>query len=447
MDITRRDFLLAGAALAAPIAARPNVVLIMADDMGYGDLSSYGCPDIRTPAIDSLGERGVRFTQFYANAPECTPSRTALLTGRYQQRVGGLECAIGVGNVGRYDDAVWLQQRGELGLPASETSFAQMLKRAGYDTACFGKWHLGYLDKFSPNRHGFDEYLGILGGNADYFRHTEPSGERMLYHNGRPIARDGEYLTELIGREAVRWLRDRTITRRPFFLYLPFTVPHDPHQSPRGAAAQAGHEARAIYAEMVESMDQQVANVLAELDRMGAAQNTLVVFMSDNGGTRVGRNHPFRGTKSTCWEGGIRVPCLLRWPARLSTGREVGQTAIMMDMTATILAAAGVKPARKLDGMDLLPLLRADRPAVPRTLFWRYRRAENVRKAVLDGAMKYVFDNGREELHDLSADLEERHDLLAARADAAERLRKKLAEWEREIRAPRLKLLHGRYNA
>src|SRR5262245_7338331 len=155
----------------ARAATRPNVLLIVADDLGYGDLSSYGCPDIRTPHIDTLAKHGVRLTSFYTNGADCTPTRAALMTGRYPQRVGGLECAIGA--KGRYSDAAWLSERGELGLPVSEIAMPRILKNGGYDTACFGKWHLGYGDKFSPNRHGFDEYFGIVGGDADYFTHRQ----------------------------------------------------------------------------------------------------------------------------------------------------------------------------------------------------------------------------------------------------------------------------------
>ncbi|MGH9627955.1 MAG: sulfatase-like hydrolase/transferase, partial [Bryobacteraceae bacterium] len=226
--MNRRIFLqvAAGASAAAQNRSRqaPNIVLLLADDLGSADLSCFGASDIRTPAIDSLAKDGVQLTRCYAN-PECTPSRAALLTGRYVQRIGGLECAIGVGNVGRYDEAVWLQQRGELGLPVSEITIARMLKDHGYDTACIGKWHLGYLDKFSPNAHGFDEYFGILGGNADYFAHTEQSGDNVLRHNGRPVKREG-YLTDLIGTSAVNWLKARK--QNPFFLYVPFNAPHSP---------------------------------------------------------------------------------------------------------------------------------------------------------------------------------------------------------------------------
>ena len=216
--ITRRRFLARTAGLAALSAAssgyslsvlssesRPNIVLIMADDLGYGDVGCYGCSDIRTSAIDSLAVEGVRFTTFYANAPECTPTRTALLTGRYQHRVGGLECALGIGNVGRYDDAIRLRQTNDLGLPAKETSIARILKSAGYATAICGKWHLGYEEKFSPNHHGFDHAFYALGGGMDYFHHVEPPPSNMhaLYLNGKPVRRKG-YFTDLLTDEANR---------------------------------------------------------------------------------------------------------------------------------------------------------------------------------------------------------------------------------------------------
>ena len=238
-QITRRSFLAKTAVLTALPALgadrpglrrskdliKPNIVLIMADDLGYGDVACYGCTDIRTPAIDSLAARGVRFTTFYANAPECTPTRTALLTGRYQHRVGGLECALGISNVGRYDDAIRLRETNDLGLPSRETSIARMLKNAGYKTAISGKWHLGYEPKFFPLEHGFDHWFGPVGGAVDYFHHCEYTGQPALYLNDQPVNREG-YLTDLITDDAVRFIeRSRP---NPFFLYVAYTAPHWP---------------------------------------------------------------------------------------------------------------------------------------------------------------------------------------------------------------------------
>jgi len=438
MPITRRA-LLAAPALALAANPKPNIVLIMADDMGFADLSSYGAADIRTPHIDSIGKQGVRFTNAYCNAPECTPSRTALLTGRYQQRVGGMECALGVGNVGRYDEAIWLRERNQMGLPFEEITIARILRQAGYDTACSGKWHLGYTSDFAPNGHGFDEYFGILGGNADYYKHSEEDGPNVLYENRKAVQREG-YLTDLIVRHAVVWLKKRTA--KPFFLYVPFSAPHSPYQSHTVKEIPPGgynRGSRKTYAEMVEIMDAQVGEILAQLDRMGAAKNTWVIFLSDNGGTNVGSNKPYRGFKSSVWEGGIRTACVMRWPGVFRPGSNTSQVSLMFDITASIAAAAGAKPPRPLDGQNLLAQWKGEQPLRPRTVFWRYRRADNTRKAVRDGDWKLVNDSGAESLHHLGRDPQEQNNLLAQEPAVAAGLRKKLAAWEQDVRAPRLK--------
>ncbi len=425
---------------AAP--RRPNVVILLADDMGWGDAGMNGAPDIATPNIDRIASQGVRFTQFYANAPECTPTRCSLLTGRYQHRVGGLECAIGVNNVGRYDEAEWLQKRGELGLPSSEVSFARILKDSGYDTACFGKWHLGYDEKFSPNRHGFDEHLGILGGNADYFTHQELGGSSRLVHNGKPDARKA-YLTDVFADAAIDWLKARR--DRPFLLYLPFNAPHAPIQDPnefdpKTGTAPVRDKHRPVYAKVMSRLDQRIGDVLRQLDSMPGAEDTLVLFMSDNGADANGRNLPYRGNKSRVFEGGIRVPCCVRWPKLLPAGKTIDQVGMSMDILPTILAATGVKaPAgRTLDGMNLLPQLQ-DGVSVPRTVFWRYKRAGEVRKAVRHGDWKYINDSGQELLFNLARDESEKDDLLEAEPGIAQDLKAKVARWEREVRAPRLR--------
>jgi arylsulfatase A-like enzyme len=355
------------------------------------------------------------------------------LTGRYQQRVGGLECALGLHDVGRYDDAVWLQKRGELGLPVSETTLPQMLKAQGYDTACFGKWHLGYPEKFWPNRHGFDEFLGFLGGGADYFTHKEPEegGAAYFYHN-RP-----GYTTDLFAEAAVGWLKKRS--RKPFFLYLPFNAPHTPIQDPDGDG-QVRQRHRPTYARMVERMDLRVGAVLAQLDAMGAAEDTIVLFLSDNGGDPNGRNDPLRGRKTSLWEGGIRVPCMIRWPRTLAAGKTTDQVGLTMDLAPTLLAAtgAGAPRGRKLDGVDLLPVLQGGKTPFARTVFWRFKRADRVLKAVRDGDLKYVAGDGAEELHDLAGDEREQNNLAAQVPEQVRRLKALLADWEREVMAPRL---------
>jgi len=411
--------------------ARPNVVFLLADDLGYGDLACYGAKDIRTPRIDQLAREGVRFTQFYANGPECTPTRAAFLTGRYQQRVGGLECAIGLGGVGRYDDAVRLAAQHQLGLPSTEPTLSRLLRDAGYATALVGKWHLGYEDHFAPNRHGFDYAFYCLGGGMDYFHHVEtPDGtETVLRLNGAPVKRDG-YFTDLIADDAVRWLRN---AKKPFFLYVPFTAPHSPFQGPEDKARatpdrwKQGNADPRVYAAMIERMDQAVGRILDALP-----DNTLVIFTSDNGGTASARPCGLRGIKGTTFEGGIRVPCIVRWPGVLPAGIENTTPAATFDLTASIARAAGVTPPRPWDGQ---PILR-QQPAA-RTLFWRQRRGEVTWRAVRDGATKYVSQAKgsriEEYLFDLDRDPGEQTNLLADRSAEVARLKNLLARWETEV--------------
>lgn len=436
----RRDFLISLAAAAKP---RPNIVLILADDQGSADLSCYGSAEARTPAIDTLAADGMRFLQAYANAPECTPSRCALLTGRYQQRVGGLECAIGLGGVGRYDEAEWLAKRGELGLPASEETLPKLLKQQGYATALFGKWHLGYSEEFGPNRHGFDEAWGILGGAADYFAYTEeaPPGEKppnVLHHNGKPTTADG-YFTDLVTERALDWLRRRK-PGQPFFLYVPYTAPHNPFQTreDKGQSEVQWRGAnRPAILRMIAQLDQGVGAILKQLKEMGADKDTIVLYMSDNGAPAGGSNAPLRGGKSQVWEGGIRMPLLIRWPGVLPAGATTRQVTLMMDLTSTLAAAAGVKG--RFDGQNLLAEWKADRPMRERTVFWRYKRAENRRKAVRKGVWKYVSENGTESLYHLQDDPSEKNNLLAKEPGKAAELRELVARWERDVAAPRLK--------
>jgi len=435
---------------AAP--GRPNIVLILADNLGYGDLGCYGCPDIRTPAIDRLASEGVRLKSYYAGGPECTPSRTALMTGRYPQRVGGLECAIGSGHVGRYDDAIRLRAKNELGLPPRENTLVLGLKQAGYTAVGLGKWHLGYDKKFLPPAHGFDYFLGTLGGTVDYFYHTEPNGDPALFENDRLVRRDG-YLTDMVTEGAVKFLQGRD-KRKPFFLYLPYTAPSAPHQhpdhkppAPKVVKAWDSNEwqqgTREVYGVMVERLDQSVGKVLAALDEAGLRANTLVIFASDNGGYALARNDPFRGRASELLEGGIRVPCIVRWPGVLPHGMVTDRPAMTFDLTASILRAARarVPDGRRLDGIDIFREIRESRPLSGRALFWRARRADRTWRAVRRGTLKYVSrQEGKEveeHLYDLAADPGEKKDLLAARPEDARRLKKLLSHWETEVRPGR----------
>jgi N-acetylgalactosamine-6-sulfatase len=418
----------------------------MADDLGYGDLGCYGCSDISTRNIDKLADRGVRFTTFYANAPECTPTRTALLTGRYQHRVGGLECALGIGNVGRYDDAIRLRETHDLGLPVEETSIARMLKNAGYATAICGKWHLGYEPKFFPLKHGFDHWFGPVGGAVDYFHHDEYTGRPALYLNDRPVKREG-YLTDLITDDAVAFIKRRK--SKPFFLYVAYTAPHTPYQGPDDKKPHSVPQAdynkgtRETFVKMVERMDHGVGKITEALSDANLTENTLIIFMSDNGANKTGNNSPYSGYKGNLFEGGIRVPCVAVWPGMLQPGAICEQTCITMDFSRSIVAAAKTAPPpdRPFDGTDILAAVAADSPVKERTLFWRARRAPWTRKAVRHGSLKYIRlrndTKTTEYLFDLTTDPAEKNNLLTRRPDDAHKLKNLLKEWEQEVKHKR----------
>lgn len=437
---------------------KTNVLLILADDLGYGDLGCYGCADIKTPNIDKLAEQGVRFTNFYANGPECTPTRAALLSGGYQQRIGGLECAIGAGNVGRYDEAIWLSDQEELGLPPAYAILPVALKEEGYQTAMMGKWHLGYEEKFRPNHRGFDYSIGPVGYGGDYFYHVEQSpvnisdltGAHTLAENGKEVFRDGEYMTELITEEAINWLnaQDRG---NPFFLYLPFTSPHSPFQGPGDDQGRpiSGEEwnlkSRQKYIEMVEAMDKGIGEILKTLDKQHLEKETIVIFFSDNGGTRIASNGILSGFKGHVYEGGIRVPCLIRWPGRIKENTVSDQVSISFDLSYSILQIAGVKSeGLKTDGYDIVMHVSRDLQDIERTLFWRAKRGNSVKKAIRDGDYKYLTESMNdtilyEKLFKLDDDPSELNDLWNTQPLKASSLKGKIAEWEQEVRAPRLK--------
>lgn len=420
----------------------PNVVVILADDLGSGDLSCYGSPNVATPNVDRLAEQGVRFTSFYANAPECSPTRTAFLTGRYQQRVGGLECAIGNGNCGRYDDAVRLAEQHDLGLPSSYSVLPSILE--GYQTACIGKWHLGYEPKHWPDQHGFEYWVGPLGGGVDYFHHTEPSGSHVLYRQGQEYFSD-QYMTHLITDESVRWIRQQD-KENPFFLYAAYTAPHAPYQGPEDRRPEpktsanwkvGGHD---IYAAMVAELDRGVGEICLALEEQNLADNTIVIFFSDNGANYKGSNAPFWGNKSQLFEGGIRVPCVIRWPGRVDAGSVCDQPCLSMDLTASIATVA--QQAGRFDGMDILAHVLEKRPDVSRDLFWRMRRGERTERAVRSGDLKYLLrDLGggvvEEYLFNLEDDSAEQKNLLSQYPEQADRLRNLLSDWEHRVRHAR----------
>lgn len=428
---------------------RPNVVFLLADDLGYGDLPCYGRDDLSTPAIDRLAREGVRFTQAYANGPECTPTRAAFLTGRYQQRLRGLECAIGIGDVGRYDEAIELGLKGELGLSPQAGVIPSALKRAGYRTALVGKWHLGYREKFAPLRHGFDFARYCVGGGMDYFYHVDNLGIHNVYENGEPLYKK-QYFTDMIGEVSEEFIkRAREHQTTPFFLYVAFTAPHSPFQGPDDDPGHPlpGHsplwdQAKGpsrTYCRMIERMDRAVGRILDALSEYGFAEDTIVIFTSDNGATPTGSTGGLRGHKGTTWEGGIRVPAIVRWPGRVPAGTVSHQVCITMDWTVSILniCAGGLPAGYRPDGMDIVGLLENGKAPQERTLFWRARRAASTWWAVRNGDWKYVRhrvgERAEEFLFDLCRDPRESNDLLHAHPEIAAQLRGLLESWENEM--------------
>lgn len=442
LNVTRREFIsgvlgtaaatvAAGAILSPPVyaAERPNILFILADDLGWGDLSCYGRPDYRTPNLDSLAQQGMRLTNAYSAAPVCTPTRVGFHTGRYPARLP----------VGLMEPITERKELGELakttGLSPSHPTVSSLIKAAGYDTALIGKWHLGYLPEFGPLRCGFDEFFGIMSGAGDFFSHKDMTGDPDLFEGEVPVERVG-YITDLLTNRAVEYLRRPH--KKPFYLSLHYTAPHWPWEGPNDEAISRklglGPEAfrsggsLKIYAEMMKSLDDGIGKVLDTLKTAGLDRNTLVIFTSDNGGERFSYNWPFTGQKMNVREGGIRVPGIVRWPGVVSTGSASDQPIITMDWTATMIAAAGAKPAPEypLDGEDVKSVLSGKRGLYDRTFFWRTR----TQGAVRSGKWKYIREGKNEFLFDLSLDEREQANYKDAEPRTLERLRGEFNKWE-----------------
>lgn len=431
--------LLASGACAATTEAQeagrlPNVVIILADDMGYGDISPYG-GWIETPALDRLAAQGMTFTDFYANGPVCTPTRAALLTGRYQQRAG-LESVL-------YAPPHHPMANRGHGLGTAEITFADALRDAGYATGIFGKWHLGYEERYNPVFQGFDRFRGFVSGNVDYFAHVDGAGY-FDWWDGDRLFNERGYVTHLITRASVSFIEEHH--DRPFVLYIAHQAPHFPFQGPDdepfrliGRTGQAGNRGepevvRRAYREMVEEMDKGIGEVVETLQRLGLDRNTLVVFLSDHGALEYGSNGDFRGYKGSVWEGGLRIPAIAWWPGRIHAGSTSQQPAITHDLMPTMLALAGVElPADHiLDGIDLSPILHGRELPADRTLFWQYEG----QAAVRDGAWKLVIDGVGEEgvfLFDLAGDPGETTDLADQFPDQVQRMADLLDEWRADV--------------
>ncbi|HEY3824934.1 MAG TPA: sulfatase-like hydrolase/transferase [Bryobacteraceae bacterium] len=432
-SLTRREALKATALAPLVFAAdaqptpRPNIVFILADDLGYADVSCYGRRDYTTPNVDRIASEGMKFTQAYANSSVCSATRTALITGRYQYRLPiGLEEPLGS------DD------KRHVGLPPSQPTLPSLLKQAGYSTMLIGKWHLGKLPDFGPLQSGYEHFWGIRSGGVDYFTHKSGIANTDtddLWDDDVKVHQTG-YLTDLLGARATTAIRDYARTPgKPFLLSLHFTAPHWPWEGPDDEAESQRISALpdydggslATFARMVGELDRQIGRVLETLQATGIANNTIVIFTSDNGGERFADTWPFTGKKSELLEGGLRIPAIIRWPSHIPAGRVTEQVAISMDWMPTLLAAGGAMPdsAFPPDGMNLLPALTQNAAPVPRKLFWRYRM--NAQRAMRDGNMKWLKIRDNTFLFDVTADPLERANLKERQADI---YRKMVADYE-----------------
>ncbi len=411
---------------------RPNVVLIVTDDMGWAEPSCYGNEVYDTPNIDRLAEEGLSFTQFYANSPVCVPTRFSLLSGRYPNR-DGIH-----GNSGLF--------KNEAADEAMAHNLPRLLGDAGYVTGLVGKWHLGFVRGLLPNDRSFDWFRGFLSGNLDYTNLRNWSGKKDWWENTELAPEDG-YLTHLITSNAVKFVeRHRD---EPFFLFLSHAAPHTPYQAPGDAPVRSredGHieveemrkDVPVAYEQMVTEMDDGIGEVLDTIDRLGLGPNTLVVFVSDNGPRKYGQTGPFSGWKTSVWEGGVRVPCIVRWPGQIAAGARSEQVAITHDLLPTFVGAAGGEfPADwTYDGIDLMPTLRGEGALTPRTLHWLYRTTrEEIRAGMRQDDWKLVFGMNRPLLFELDSDPGELRDVAAEHPERVRAMVSELSTWARDVAA------------
>ena len=411
---------------------RPNFVFIVADDLGYADLGCYGGRPAAfgpvSPVIDRLAAEGIRFTDGYSNSPVCSPTRFALMTARWQYRLRGAA-----------DEPINMRARGNaaLGLPPAHPTLPSLLRASGWRTALMGKWHLGYPPHFSPLKSGYESFYGPMSGGVDYFSHCGTNGTHDLFEGDEEHSDTG-YLTDLITQRAVAWIDTVAPAGAPFFLSLHYTAPHWPWETRDDAPLSADVHGRLFhldggsvetYRRMIHHMDEGIGQVLQALARHGVAEDTLVVFTSDNGGERFSDNWPLVGGKMDLTEGGIRVPWVARWPRQIAPGRSSAQHCLTMDWSATMLDAAGVAadPAYPLDGVSLLPHLQGG-PAFERPLYWRMKHRGQ--RALRRGRWKYLQVDGHEYLFDIEADARERANRAAREPALLAEMREDWLRWQ-----------------
>ena len=431
-------------------SSRPNIVLIVSDDQGYHDLGSYGSDEIITPHLDSLAAVGVRFTNFYVTSSICTPSRSGLLTGRYPQRNGTYELFRNdrVNDGYRYTALEYSTSPERiLGTDLREVFISEVLQKAGYTNGIFGKWDFGQLHRFLPLQQGFDRFYGFVNTGIDYFTH-ERYGVPSMYSDNTPTTQDqGTYTTDLFTREALEFIEENH--EAPFFLYLPYNAPHsasnlDPEIR---SSVQAPEESLQLYPEgsttrekqargyraAVTRMDESIGKILNRISSYGLEETTIIVFLSDNGGGIGSDNSPLRGRKGQFWEGGIRVPCIIKWPGVVESGTINNSLVTSLDIFPTLLTATGtaLPDSIQLDGHSLFPLLRGERNTIRNAMFWELRGEQAARI----GKWKWISSPQRKGLFDLEEDIGEQHDLTAFQPDIAQMIQERFKEWKSTMKA------------
>jgi len=441
---------------AACFAAQPNVILIISDDQGYPDLGCIGSKPLITPNLDKLAAEGVRGTSFYVTWPACTPSRGSVLTGRYPQRNGLYDMVrndlVNYGHLYPPEEYA-VSPEMTLGLDVREATIGDMLKKAGYATGCVGKWDMGQAKRFLPLQRGFDFFYGHGNNGIDYYTHERYGVPSLFRGNERTQEDKGTYVTDVFRREALRFVGEHA-GRKPFFLYLAFNAPHGASSFGKGtveggkktadgvqvpekyAALYSGKvkdEKLARYCGAVTCMDEAIGALMESVEKSGQKDNTIFLFMSDNGGSGNGGNAPLKGSKSTMWEGGLRVPFIARWPGKLPAGMVTDEFLTSLELAPTLLAACGAKTPEgvKLDGFDMLPVLRGEAKSSRQEMFWQ-RRGD---KAARFENWKWLDSAKGGGLYDLSADLGEKHNLAKEKPEVAKAMRERFAKWRAEMDA------------
>lgn len=432
--------------MAQDFRVRPNIIIIMTDDQGYGDLSCMGATDFRTPNLDKLAQGGVRFTDFYSASPVCSPSRASLLTGRYPGKAGVRSILSG--------------HRKTSGLTPRVPTIATALKKLNYSTGIIGKWHLGLSPESRPNNNGFDYFYGFMAGCIDYFSHiyywnrnTNPLHD--LWENDNEIWENGEYFTDLVTRKSIEYIRDKSEGDDPFFLYVAYNAPHYPMHAPKRYMERFSHLPwdRQVMAAMLSAVDDGVGEICNELESKGLLDNTIIFFQSDNGPSRESRNwldgNPdlyyggssgkLKGHKYSLFEGGIRVPAIMSWKNIIPEGQVVSEPCCSIDIFPTLLeAAGGTASDYQIDGLDIMPVLTENASSPHEMLFWEMNEQTAVRygnyKLVLNGVLKEgdeVIDPVS--LSDLSCDMAESENIADKHPDLTNSLKNAAEKWRQDI--------------